>query len=153
MSTHIRESIMQNILTAVQGITVAAGYNNTVTAERWKRQGNPLAAVPYVVVYAGPEDKSPGPDPQTTCEFTVILDVWMQLDDDSATLPDAALSSLILDIEKAVMADHTRGGYAEDTQIINNVPFESVEGHSYFGTIITLQITYKHKTTDPALYV
>lgn len=151
MDTHIRESILSNIETTLAAITTPS-YNNNVTAERWKSQGNPLSTVPYIVIYTGPEDKSPGPDPQTFCRLTVILDVWMQHDDDATVYPDTALNSLLLDIEKAIMADITRGGYAENTQLTNIVPFET-EGGSYFGVIATLEITYKHKNTDPSSYV
>jgi hypothetical protein len=156
MSTHIRESILAELETTLNTIRTTGGYNYNVTAERWKRSGNPMAeaaeGAPKVVIYAGPEDKEPGPDPQTSSKWSIILDCWMVLTEDSTELPDTALNKLLLDIEKAIMIDYTRGGYAEFTQEVSVVPFTYTEGRAYFGVLITLDIQYKHRNTDPSTY-
>ncbi len=154
MSTSIRESILENIKTTLQEITIANGYNNTlVSVERWKQRGNNIRLVPCVVVNAGPEEKQPRPNPQVTSKLSVFLDVYMRQDDTDTTNSDTVINSLALDIEKALMIDYTRGGYAEETNIINIVPFESLEGQPIFGIIFELEIIYKHLLTDPAVYV
>lgn len=154
MTTSIRESILENIKTVLEAITVVGGYNNDIeSVQRWKQRGNITKDVPCIVINAGMEVKDPGPDPQSTCKFTVTLDVYMRQDDTDTTNSDTALNSLYLDIEKALMADYTRGGYAEETSIRSAVPFESVEGQPTFGIIIELEIMYRHSRTDPAVYV
>lgn len=154
MSTSIRESILENIKTTLQGVTAANGYDNTlVNVQRWKQRGNDTRQVPFVVINAGPEEKQPRPNPQVTCKFSVFLDVYTRQADGDAVNSDTLLNSLALDVEKALMVDHTRGGYAEMTNIISIVPFESVEGQPIFGIIFELEIIYQHKMTDPAVYV
>jgi hypothetical protein len=154
MSTSRKESILENIKTTLETITVANKYNNTIASvQRWNKKGNDIRLVPTIVINAGPESKEPGPDPQTTCKLSVNLDVWTRQDDDATENSDTVLNSLDLDIEKALMADYTRGGYAEETSILSVVPFESAEGKLSFGLIIEVQILYKHKFTDLALYV
>jgi hypothetical protein len=155
MNTSIKEAILENIKTTLEAITVTKnGYNNTITSvQRWNKKGNDIRLIPTIVINVGPESKEPGPDPQTTCKLSVNLDVWTRQDDDATESSDTVLNSLDLDIEKALMADYTRGGYAEETSILSVVPFESAEGKLSFGLIIEVQILYKHKFTDPALYV
>jgi hypothetical protein len=154
MSDSIRESILLNLKTTLEGITTVAGYNYTIlSVQRWQSRGNNYASVPCIVINSGAEDKEPGPDPQTTCKFIVFIEATHRQDDDSTENSDTIISKLLADIEKAVMADYTRGGYAEDTKILGNVPFETVEGQPAFGIIVNVEIHYRHKNTDPALYV
>ena len=154
MSTSVRENILENIKAVLQAITAGAVYNNTIASvQRWKQRGNDTRQVPCIVINAGIEAKDPGPDPQSTCKFTVTLDLYMRQDDDDTANSDTVLNSLYLDIEKALMADYTRGGYAEETSIRSAVPFETVEGQPTFGIIIELEIMYRHSRTDPAVFV
>lgn len=154
MSTSLREYILENLKTTLEGITVVGGYSNTIlSVQRWNQKGNPLQAVPCIVINSGLEEKKPEPNPQATCKFSVYLDVWMRQDDDATDPSDKISASLLADVEKALMVDPTRGGYAEDTNIINNTPFETVDGQPSFGIIVELEIIYKHKLTDPTVYV
>ena len=154
MSTSIRENILAELKTTLEAITVAHGYANTIASvQRWNQRGNPLALVPCIVVNSGQEEKKPEPNPQATCKFTIYLDVWYRQDDDETRPSDQIISSLLADVEKALMVDPTRGGNAEDTNILNNTPFETLEGQPSFGIIVELEIIYKHKLTDPTVYV
>jgi len=154
MSDSIRESILKNLKTTMQGITVANGYNYTIASvQRWESKGNNYQAVPCIVINSGPEDKEDGPEPQTTCRFTVFIEATHRQDDDSTESSDSIMSKLLVDIEKALTADITRGNYAENTKILGNIPFEVIEGQPAFGIIINLEIMYRHKNSDPTAYV
>jgi len=154
MTTSRREYILQNIKTTLETITLAHGYNNTITnVQRWSQKGNNLQIIPAIIINSGMEGKQQEPNPQATCKFTVYLDVWTRQDDTDTTPSDQIISGLLLDVEKVLMVDYTRGGYAENTYIMNNVPFVTVEGMPSFGVQIELEITYKHLLTDPAAYV
>jgi len=154
MTTSRREYILQNIKTTLETITTAHGYNNTITSvQRWSQKGNNLQSIPAIIINSGQEAKQQEPNPQATCKFTIYLDVWTRQDDTDTTPSDQVVSGLIADVEKAMMVDYTRGGYAEDTHIMNNVPFETVEGMPSFGVQIEVEITYKHLLTDPAVYI
>jgi len=154
MSTSIRENILAELKTTLELITAAHGYANTIASvQRWNQRGNSLALVPCIVINSGQEVKKPEPNPQATCRFTIYLDVWYRQDDDETRPSDQIISSLLADVEKAIMVDPTRGGNAEDTNILNNVTFETVEGQPSFGVIVELEIAYKHKLTDPTVYI
>lgn len=146
----VRESILENLRTTLTGVTVANGYQNDIASvQRWRQSGNSLVVVPCIVINAGHEEKDPSPNPFTTCRFTVYLDVWMRQDAADLQATDSFLNSLLGDIEKALMVDYTRGGFAKDTNIKSNVLFETLEGQPQAGIIIELEIIYQHKQNDP----
>jgi hypothetical protein len=148
--TTVRENILANIKTTLETVTTANGYDNTIASvQRWDKRGNPLRQVPCIVVSAGQERKTPVPNPFFTCHLTVYLDVWVRQDATDALVTDSVLSSLLGDIEKAIVADYTRGGFAKDTVLHSSVPFESVEGQPHAGLIIEIEIVYQHKQGDP----
>ena len=148
----VRENILANIKTTLEGITVANGYANTIASvQRWDKRGNALRLVPCIIVNAGQEEKEMSPNPYFTCRLSVYLDVWMRQDDADSTATDTLLSSVLGDIEKALMVNNTRGGYAIDTNIKSNVPFETVEGQPHAGLTIELEILYQHTQSNPSI--
>lgn len=154
MNDSIRELILKNIKTTLQGITTGAGYNYTMqSVERWKQKGNTTNVSPHIVIHAGPETKTSGPDPQIECELSIIIEVGYRQDDSDTSESDVIVSKLLADIEKALLADYTRGGYAQETKITGNILFEYVEGQPRFGIMVQIEIKYKHANTDPTIYV
>lgn len=148
----IRERILANIKTTLEAITIANGYVNTIASvQRWDKRGNPLRQVPCIVINAGQEEKQMSPNPYFTCRLSVYLDVWIRQDEADATATDVILSGILGDIEKALMIDNTRGGFAIDTNIKNNVPFETVEGQPHAGLTIELEVLYQHTQSDPSI--
>jgi hypothetical protein len=146
----VRESILQNLKTTLEGISTANGYDNDIAGvQRWRQSGNSLLNVPCIVINAGPEEKEPVPNPFTTCKLTVYLDVWMRQDAADLQATDTLLNSLLGDVEKALMQDISRGGFAKDTNIKSNVLFETLEGQPQAGIIVELEIIYQHKQNDP----
>jgi len=155
MSTvSIRESILANIATVLAGITAGSVYNNTLASvQRFKAAGNQVASTPCVVITAAPEDKEDHPDPQKTCTLTISLDAYMRDDEDETVNSDTRLNSVLLDIEKALMLDYTRGGYAQETHLRRIVPFTVIDGGASYGAQIEVDVIYKHSRLDPAAYV
>ena len=148
----VRESILENLKTTLETISTTNGYHNDIASvQRWRQSGNSLLNVPCIVINAGPEEKEPNPNPFTTCRFTVYLDVWMRQDAGDPDPTDALLNSLLGDVEKALMVDYTRGGFAKDTNIKSNVLFETLEGQPQAGIVIELEIIYQHKQDDPEI--
>lgn len=148
----VRENILANIKTTLEAITVANGYNNTIlSVQRWDKRGNALRQVPCIVVSAGQEEKQMSPNPYFTCRLSVYLDVWIRQDEADGQATDTVLSGILGDIEKALMVNNTRGGYAIDTNIKSNVPFETVEGQPHAGLTIELEILYQHTQSDPSI--
>jgi hypothetical protein len=60
------------------------------------------------------------------------------------------LNSLLGDIEKAIMVDRTRGGYAKNTVLRNNVQLNVVEGQPSVGLTIEIEVTYTHRQDNPS---
>lgn len=146
----VRESILENLRTTLSGVTTANGYHNDIqSVQRWRQSGNSLLNVPCIVINAGPEEKNPAPNPFMTCRLTVYLDIWTRQDATDMQATDTILNSLLGDIEKAIMQDITRGGFAKDTNIKSNVLFETLEGQPQAGVVMELEIIYQHKQDDP----
>ena len=151
MGDTVREKIMQNIETTMDGISKANGYNNDIAdVQRWRQGGNPRVNVPCIVINCGPEEKEQSQEPLTTCMLIVNIDVWIRHDEDDVPgSTDAILNSLLGDVEKALMVDITRGGYAVDTVSERNIPFAMDEGAPHAGITMDVGIHYRHKITDP----
>ncbi len=145
MSTHRRELILENIRTTLAGVT------ELKNAQRYKHSGNSLAAVPCAIISIGRESKQPTPNPQATCTLPVFIDIWTRQDDSDDTPTDTVLNALSLVVEKALTADIYRGGYAEDTNILGFIPFETIEGQPQCGFTLEIEVQYQHKLTDPSL--
>ncbi|MEI8350093.1 MAG: hypothetical protein WCI77_08055 [Candidatus Omnitrophota bacterium] len=150
MANTVRENILANIKTVLTGITVAGGYANTIASvQRWNQSGNSFIDTPCLIINAGPEEKEHRPGFITSCKLSVLIDLWVIKPTDS----DTYLNSLLGDVEKALMTDYTRGGYAANTKLLGVLPFEAAEGQPYCGLIINVEIEYRHKSTDPTTAV
>ena len=146
----IREQILDNIKSTLENIRIANGYANDIASvQRWLQKGNTFRSVPCVIINAGPEEIEQTPNPLVTCKFTVYLDVFIRQEETDANSTDTLLNGLLGDIEKALMADHTRVGLAENTNIKSNMTFEAVEGQPNAGIVVELEIIYQHLITDP----
>ena len=146
----VRENILANIKTTLETITITNGYgNNIASVQRWNKRGNALRQVPCIVVNAGQEEKQMSPNPFFSCKLSVYLDLWIRQDESDSQSTDSLLSGLLGDIEKSLMVDNTRGGYAIETNIKSNVPFETVEGQPHAGLTIELEVLYQHRQSDP----
>ncbi len=151
MADTIREKILENIKTILEGISIANGYNNDIASvQRWKQAGNSLIQVPCIIVNAGPEEKEQRPGLMSSCKFSCFVDVWIRHDEnDNPGSTDKILNSLLGDIEKALMVDYQRNGNAVNTRILRNLSFETTEGQPYAGLIIDIEVEYRHKIDDP----
>lgn len=150
----IRENILEDIRTTLADITTANGFNNTiVSVQRWLQRGNDITLVPCIVISSGPEDKQPAPNPLMTCKLAIYLDVYTRQAESDTQATETILHSLLGDIEKALMADYTRSGLAQETNFRGNTLFQAVEGSPHVGIIIELEIIYQHNQDDPEQYL
>jgi len=148
----VRERILQNIKTTIEGVTIANGYNFDFTQEtvqRWSMHGNRMVDMPTVVISPGDEDESSSPHPFEECLMSVFLDVFYVTDEDDLVSTDTYLNRLQGDIKKAILADVTRGDEAVDTDILGTTPFETTEAQPYAGIIIEVRVRYRHLRNDP----
>lgn len=154
MAETVREKILQNIKTTLEGIKIANGYNFDFlesSVQRWSMHGNRMADLPMIIISPGNEEEKSVPLPHEECALSVYLDVFYVNDEVDVTPTDTYLSRLQGDIKKAILADHTRGGHAIDTNVLGTTPFETTEGQHYAGIIIELEIKYQHLRLDPTV--
>jgi len=144
MPDTVRESILADLHTTL------AAVSSLKSAQRWEQNGNDFTETPMVVIAPAPEEKEDGPSALTTCRLDVDIDLYVRHDkNEFAGSTDAYLNGLLGAIEAALMADHTRGGHAIDTEITGNSPFEVIEGQALAGLIISIRVHYRHQRTDP----
>jgi len=154
MPETVRERIIENIKTTLEGIKKASGYNfdfSGETVQRWSMHGNSLVNLPAVIISSGDEEERSSPYPLEECTLSVYLDVFYVNEENEETSTDTYLNRLQGDIKKAILEDHTRGGHAIDTNVLGTTPFETAEGQHYAGIIIELEIKYQHMRLDPAV--
>lgn len=154
MSTSIIESIAQNVLATVNGVTIAAGYHQTLTGVRPARLPNADDAHDNntVVLVQG----NPRLDADNSGMGNAAMLAWRQpfaliayviaSDTETASL-DARINEVRSDIEKALMADRKRGGFAIDTQITEPEFFDY--DAAVTGIIVMAEILYRTRENDP----
>lgn len=147
MANSVRENILQNVET-VLGTVVSPTYETDLKQVSRKLElATEIGQYPAVFIVVNGEAKTTDDTPigVTSVVMSLTLEVW--LSGESAQEP-TDLSNAIRDIETALMADRTRGGYAIDTKLTGNSTFAS-EVLVTAGADITLDIEYRHSVNDP----
>jgi len=148
----VRERILQNIKTVLEGVTIANGYNFDFapsTVQRWSMHGNRMVDMPMVVISPGDEDESSLPNPFEECLLTLYLDIFFVNEENDPVPTDTYLNRLQGDIKKAILQDSTRAGNAVDTDVLGTTPFETTEAQPYAGIIMEVRVRYRHLRMDP----
>jgi hypothetical protein len=156
MADSILELIMQNVKTTLETITTGNGYSNTIASvQRFSQSGQVLASTPVCVLMQGGDNvDSDGPLAGASSLVTRSLTVSVviihrqNLDIDTRSASEA-MNSLIQDVQKAMLADYTRGNNAIDTSEIGIGELDSEEGEPELVQTVGFKITYRHRRTDP----
>lgn len=141
MADPICELVSQNILTTLQGITGASAI----------RRGQSPAPMQDLQIVL--ED---GDDRYLDSQFTGKTDyereylIWGEVleAETSSTAIDTRLNRLRSSIEKALLADTTRGGYARNTRI-DSVLKAWDEAGNIAGILVIAIVHYRITETDP----
>lgn len=156
MADSIRELILKNIKTTIEGVTVANGYLTTVaTVQRFLQSGQVVATPPTVLILEG-EDGVDQEGPQSGAQSLVTrsLNVALEIEhrQDLATetaSASEAMNVIVADIQKAMQVDYQRGGYALDTNEVSLSPILAFEGQPELICTLEYVIRYRHRRTDP----
>lgn len=156
MADSIQEQIMKKWASALQGVTVANGYANTINSvQRHNQQGIDLATVPAVMVVEGtcePElTKSSHTRLRRRMEITLVI---VTRQDETATSADTRsggemLNSLVADIEKRIAASANWDGLAlmTDPPSYLDIEFDATTPHLARG--MRFETVYEHLRADP----
>jgi len=150
MTTPRIEYIAADIKTKIDEITTGNGFNQTLVAVRPKR--NDFKDVPpengkvlIVQQTAVREDVEGFGTAQRTQRFILMA---LVIDSDTATTSiDTRHNQVAADIEKKLVVDITRGGYAFDTRVEDSAIFDDDDG--YTGIAVAVDISYRTSETDP----
>jgi hypothetical protein len=140
--------ITDNLVQAVSQVKVAAGYENDLTAEKFKRSGNGSSHGTVVVAkvdFEPAERQAVGSDMlwqhyQLTC--------FVAEDEDGEAEFDDLLDVVAADVKRAVMQDPTRGGIARQTDFLRGEPFDSSEDE-LGGVLLAYRVQYRTRLDNP----
>jgi hypothetical protein len=154
----VAENIVANIETTLLGITVAAGYENTVArVQRVQQTLTSLADLPVLLIV--PRDiRAADEEPYSVQDWVMTVEIQLvfiadpyevAIDTDASGNPTENTTETYFawfgDINKALLADRTRGGHALDTRIVGMEPLAvDVENRSA-GIIVDAEIRYRHR--------
>lgn len=141
--SHLRQLIRSNIVTTVTGLA-------TTGSRVYQTRIYPLeqSKLPGLCVYTRSE----------TTEYTTIspprrqertLDVVIEIYASATTNLDNTLDTVSAQIEEALSADLTRGGYAKDTKVIAFEADFDGSGEQPVGVgRLTVQVTYSNRENE-----
>jgi len=123
--------IFDNVVTTLQGITLSAGYNQTVAkVERTRPLNDPnVATYPTLTAWIEDESREQSQINYTDHHQTLVVRGFTMSGDN----PALALERLMADVERALAVDITRGGYAIDTAAVGGVEREAVMPDGFMG--------------------
>tara|TARA_Y100000310_G_C20698921_1_gene827862 strand:+ start:2151 stop:2627 length:477 start_codon:yes stop_codon:yes gene_type:complete len=154
MATSLLEQIAQVVVTQLETVTTANGYDNQVSSViRPRRTGENYRPVDKMVVLM---QQSAEMDMENTAAGFPAGIGWKQLfavdlilrQAETNTSPmDQLLNSFIADIQKAIMEDVQWGGLAIDTSLVS-VDYPEPSG-GFEGATVWFEISYRVKENDP----
>lgn len=151
MSTPIIESIAEDIRTSVNAITTVNGFNQDLVGIRPKRKDFKSAAWGDGDVLISQRERVPSDEAAigsaTWWVQFALAAIVIESDDASASI-DTSLNQVASDIEKKLMTDVSRGGYAIDTRPDGSGPFISDDG-SISGVMVLISVLYRTQLADP----
>lgn len=149
MNTPIVEFIAANIKTTIEGVTTTAGYNQTLTAIRPKRIDYKELPADLTVVIRQMSQEKPAQAVQTAEWFQRFALMAVVIDSDTATTSiDTRLNQVSADIQKALLVDASRGGYAQDT-MINSIQTWYDQTGKTTGVAVEITVHYRVVWNDP----
>jgi hypothetical protein len=150
-SESIRERIGQHVDTTLAAITGVGDYHCRLEfiARSSGLPGN-LIDLPAVHVTEGTETVSDGPLPFLTRMLALTLRGWIRKDDDDGLPLATWRNRLLQDLERALIADHTRGGLAINTRVAGTRILDDPDVDVVGAVELDLEILYRTKIGDPA---
>lgn len=154
MADSIRETIMKNVQSTLEGITVAAGYANTIqSVQRYRQAGQDVRLAPGALVSEGDEEIDEGPlsgaNGLVTKRLTVGVLLYARQEPTDTKSGDEVINSLQADVEKALATTYTRGGKAIDTKEVGNGRLDPEDGVPELNRLLIYELHYRHRREDP----
>ena len=146
------DSIEADLYTAMTNVKETDGYNYTVKeVVFWGLDDFPFTKMPPLIglVIGNEICEDNYMVAGRRCKRDVGIEMWvpapMQKRGESTL--SRAYQRLVADIEKTLYVDHTRGGYAEDTEILERAPLIDPDAR-LVGAAIRARVIYRHLVGD-----
>ena len=151
MADSIREQIVKNVVTTLEGITEALGFDITVASvQRSRRAGPTIHEFPTILVIEEseailPQTEGRGPLGKWTKLMSLGLVCWIENEE-----AGEAVNQILANVEKALMADISRGNLAVLTNLVSNQSFitEDIDNPES-GVTMVIEIRYRVQERDP----
>lgn len=153
MADSVRERMMKNLHTALEAITVANGFANTLTAVERTLQRGQTTQPPMAYLLEGDDDvitEAPLGYLSRQLQVGVVLLV-QQEDDIDARSASEVMNSLIADVQKKMQEDERRGDLATRTEETGVSPVQIEEGQPVLSCTVAYRIHYRHSRLDPTM--
>lgn len=156
----IRSQIVANIASVIGAITITGGYGTDLATSAggggafyWMGADLSTTTVPFAVVSALNETESERSLYLQTCSLSVTVDAFgssVRDEGEDSKVRWEAMDQLIVDIEKALLADPTRSGHAVDTFVdsFGIKPFDGQDG--LLVASLNVRVHYRHRFGDPS---
>ena len=149
MSTPVIENIAANLKDTIAEITVANGFNQTLSAVRSRR--NDFSDISpddlTVLIVQMDEDKLDSAIGTYEWDQHFLLMTFVIDSDTSITPIDTRRNQVKSDIIKKIKETASRGGYAIDTKIQPSAMFDDGEG--FCGVAVEIAVHYRVDEDDP----
>ncbi len=154
MADSIRERILANLRTTLEGITVAGGFNTDVSLVYEGEIGTEVLTRSGVgIAFEDGEEEYEQKNVNRLNKALPISIVAVQRVD--AISGDQTVRAfgraLLADIEKALMVDWTRGGLATDTLMERSDIISGETNSPYLVVALGIKIRYFQRLNDPTL--
>lgn len=149
--TTIRQQIIDALAVKLKLIDGTDPYVNDVGSRvyEWARNPGNEAQTPFIIIDENRELYSAGPvsTPANTMSrrLGIVLEGWTY----SPQNRSAPARTLLGDVERAVLSDHTLGNLATDIILIGNEWIASEEHGDRAGFLLELEIAYRTPHTTP----
>lgn len=142
-----RDGVLDDLCTTLRAMRKANGYTWDVQTESVTRDpvnilAVPEASLPFFMVEPTPQGSFRFmPAMQVQHDFNVLITARVDANGNEADRKSKAWEALIADLEKALVADITRGGRASDTRLGEPSPLVGLGTDGI--VIVTLPLTIK----------
>ena len=121
----VKEDILTNLVSTLEGITTGNGYNLTVeSVVPYPLHSTEIdqSLLPTISIVSGREEVSYHLENRVDSKWTVGFRGFLDWSDASSGTGRADVHSLLEDIQKALFQDPTRGGNAVNTTVLSADP-------------------------------
>lgn len=153
MADSVRERIMKNLHTALESITVANGFANTLNAVERTLQRGQSTQPPMAYLLEGDDDvTSEAPLGYLSRQLQVGVVLLVQQDEAvDARSASEVMNSLIADVQRKLQEDERRGNLATLTEESGVSPVQIEEGQPVLSCAVGYRIQYRHSRLDPTV--